>query len=58
MIEFECGFVDGIKIQKVNYSEERHYLTFEDIEENNFDELFLRSRVSGAMNKSTDQLWP
>jgi len=42
VIEFECGFVDGMIIQKVNYSEDRHYLTFEDIEEKNFDELFFK----------------
>lgn len=42
VIEFECDFVNGMKLKKVNYSEDRHYLTFEDIEEKNFDELILQ----------------
>jgi len=42
VIEFESDFVEGIDIKHVNYSENRHVLTFEDIEENRFDSIFFR----------------
>jgi len=42
VIEFENGFVQGATVKKVNYSEIRHCITFEDIEENNFGNIFFK----------------
>lgn len=41
-IEFRDDFIDGVKLEKVEYSEERDFLTFEDIDENNFDRIFFK----------------
>jgi hypothetical protein len=48
VIELRHDFIDGINIEKVEYSNERQYLTFEDIEENKFDNVFLRKSIEWA----------
>lgn len=42
VIEFRADFVEGVKLEKVEYSDIRHVVTFEDIDENNFDNIFFR----------------
>jgi hypothetical protein len=42
IIEFDHDFIPGIELKKVEYSNKRDYLTFEDIEENNFQNVFLK----------------
>lgn len=42
VIEFRADFVEGVKLEKVEYSDFRHVVTFEDIDENNFDNIFFR----------------
>lgn len=42
VIEFEANFIEGIKLEKVEYSESRDSLTFEDVEEKNFDRVFFK----------------
>ncbi len=42
VIEFGSRFIDGANIEKVFYGEDRRQLTFEDIDENNFDSIFFR----------------
>lgn len=42
VIEFRADFIDGVKLEKVEYSDTRDVLTFEDIDENNFDKIFFK----------------
>lgn len=44
-IEFRADFIDGINIEEVEYSDERDVLTFEDIENNNFDRVFFKKSI-------------
>lgn len=45
VIEFRADFIDGLTIDKVEYSDERDFLTFEDIEENNFERIFFKKSI-------------
>lgn len=45
VIEFCSEFIDGLNFEKVEYSEERHILTFEEIDANRFDKIFLRKSI-------------
>jgi len=45
IIEFREDFIEGIDIQKVEYSDERDIITFEDIDNNNFDKLFFKKSL-------------
>ncbi|BED99977.1 DUF2971 domain-containing protein [Aeromonas dhakensis] len=40
VIEFSRDFIQDAEIKEVNYSNERSYLTFEDIDEDNFEHVF------------------
>ena len=42
VIEFTDDFIKDAKIKKVSYSEERDYLTFEDIDDENFEHIFFK----------------
>lgn len=42
VIEFRADFVEGVKLEKVEYSDIRDVVTFEDIDENNFDKIFFK----------------
>lgn len=42
VIEFKRDFIEGLSIKAVAYSNERDYLTFEDIDENKFDHIFYK----------------
>ncbi|KGA42785.1 DUF2971 domain-containing protein [Pectobacterium versatile] len=42
VIEFDAEFIPGLEIGKVNYSNYRDYLTFEDIDDNNFQKIFYK----------------
>jgi len=42
VIEFRADFIEGVKLEKVEYSDSRDFLTFEDIDENNFDRIFFK----------------
>lgn len=42
VIEFRNDFIDDLSIKKVEYSKERGFLTFEDINENIFDGVFFK----------------
>ena len=42
VIEFRADFVEGVKLEKVEYSDIRDVVTFEDIDENNFDNIFFK----------------
>jgi hypothetical protein len=42
VIEFRPDFIDGIRLEKVEYCDERDCLTFEDIEENRFERIFFK----------------
>ena len=48
VVEFKWDFIEGIDIQKVEYSEERDILTYEDIDNNNFDKLFFKKSIEWA----------
>lgn len=45
VIEFRADLIENIKLKKVQYSEERKYLTFEDINENKFDDVFYKKSM-------------
>ncbi|WP_432459496.1 DUF2971 domain-containing protein [Agarivorans sp. QJM3NY_25] len=40
VIEFFSDFIDGIELKRVDYSNSRGYLTFEDVKENSFSHIF------------------
>lgn len=40
VIEFDPGFIPGLEIVKIEYSNDRGYLTFEDIDDSNFQNIF------------------
>lgn len=42
VIEFHADLIDDIELKKVKYSNERDYLTFEDINDNSFDNIFYK----------------
>lgn len=42
VIEFRPDFIDGIKLEQVEYCANRNYLTFEDIDKNRFDRIFFK----------------
>lgn len=42
VIEFKADFIEGLKLEKVEYSDTRDSLTFEDIEENKLDRVFFK----------------
>ena len=42
VLEFRADFVEGVKLEKVEYSNIRDVVTFEDIDENNFDNIFFK----------------
>lgn len=42
VIEFDSEFIPGLEIEKVEYSNDRDFLTFEDIDENNFHMIFYK----------------
>jgi len=42
VIEFDTTFMAGLEIKKVEYSNYRSFLTFEDIDDNNFKKIFYR----------------
>lgn len=42
VIEFDAEFIPGLEIRKVEYSNDRDYLTFEDIDDNNFQKIFYK----------------
>ena len=48
IIEFAPDFIDGASISKVEYSEKRHVLTFEDIDNENFRDVFFRKSEEWA----------
>jgi|SRR5450830_221621 len=42
VIEFRPNFIDGINLKKVEYCDKRDFLTFEDIDENRFENIFFK----------------
>jgi hypothetical protein len=42
VIEFGKDFIEGVELRKVEYSNERDYLAFEDIQNNSFDNIFYK----------------
>ena len=59
VIEFESGFVQGgATLKKVNYREERHCITFEEIEENNFDDIFFRKSIEWGYEQEYRSVLP
>ncbi len=42
VIEFDSKFIPGLEIKKVEYSDCRDFLTFEDIDENKFHKVFYK----------------
>ena len=42
VIEFKENFIEGAELKEVQYSNERDYLTYEDIEESDFDKVFYK----------------
>lgn len=58
VIEFRDDFIDGISFEKVEYSEERHILTFEDIETNKFDNIFLRKSIEWRHEQEYRAIFP
>ncbi|MBP2847918.1 DUF2971 domain-containing protein [Dickeya oryzae] len=42
VIEFDAEFIPSLEIVKVEYSNNRDYLTFEDIDDSNFQRIFYR----------------
>lgn len=53
VIEFSRDFIQDAEIKEVNYSNERSYLTFEDIDEDNFEHVFIINLKNGNTSKST-----
>lgn len=45
VIEFKKDFIQGVDIKEVHYTENRDFLTFEDIDGNNFDNLFYKKSI-------------
>jgi len=45
VIEFKKDFIEDIDIQKLEYSDERDIITYEDIDNNNFYNLFFKKSI-------------
>lgn len=58
VIEFYPDFIEGITLQKVDYGNERHYLTFEDINDEKFDKIFLRKSEEWAYEQEYRAILP
>lgn len=58
VIEFRADFVDEIKLRKVYYSNDRDYLTFEDIDENSFDDIFFKKSIEWAYEQEYRAILP
>lgn len=58
VIEFEAGFVEGIDMKLVEYRDEREILTFEDIEDDNFDSILLRKSIEWSYEQEYRAILP
>ncbi len=58
VIEFRADFIDGLSIEEVEYSNKRDFLTFEDIEENIFDRVFLKKSIEWSYEQEYRAVLP
>lgn len=58
VIEFRADFIENIKLKKVQYSDERKYLTYEDIIESKFDDVFYKKSMEWAYEKEYRAILP
>jgi hypothetical protein len=57
VIEFKEDFIEGA-VKEVQYSNDRDYLTYEDIEENNFDKVFYKKSTEWEYEQEYRVVFP
>jgi hypothetical protein len=58
IIEFEADLIENIELKKVHYTNDRDYLTFEDIDENNFENVFYKKSPEWAYEEEYRAVLP
>ncbi|WP_345857494.1 DUF2971 domain-containing protein [Shewanella algae] len=58
VIEFDAEFIPGLEIEKVEYSNYRDYLTFEDIDDNSFHMVFYKKSEEWAYEQEYRAVLP
>jgi len=58
IIEFDNDFISGIEIIKVDYSNDRDYLTYEDIDEDHFHKVFFKKSKEWSYEQEYRAIMP
>lgn len=58
VIEFDKDFISEVELHKVSYSNERDFLTFEDIESNDFNKVFYKKSEEWAYEQEYRAVLP
>lgn len=58
VIELSENFIEGIEINKVDYSGDRDYLTFEDVDEGSFKNVFYKKSVEWSYEQEYRSVFP